>query len=137
MPIRTATPYLVLQGRARQAIEHYRHALGAELESLQHFGDVDRSCPEARRDWVMHAALRLGEATVMLSDGPGEGPVPTSGAVSVALHLDDQTLARTSFARLADGGTVVQPLFDAPWGTLFGVVIDRFGVAWMFDCAKR
>ncbi len=37
---------------------------------------------------VMHAMLRIGEAVVMLSDGPGDAPAE-SGKVSVALDLTD------------------------------------------------
>jgi len=25
-------------------------------------------------------------------------------------------------------------LFAAPWGALFGVVEDEFGISWMFNC---
>jgi PhnB protein len=137
MTIRAATPYLILNGRAEAAIELYRSALGANLEGLQRFGDVMGSCPEARRQNVMHASLRVGDAILMLSDGPGEGPIARAGAVSVALDLDDADQMRRAFDALAAQGTVVERIFDAPWGALFGVVQDQFGVSWMLNCAKQ
>ncbi|MFO7181490.1 MAG: VOC family protein [Pseudomonadota bacterium] len=136
MTLKTATPYLILGGRAEQAIALYREALGATVETLQRFGDVDGSCPEARRHHVMHAALRAGNALLLMSDGPGEGPPPSFGAVCVALDWDDADQARRSFDQLAATGHVVEPLFDAPWGALFGVVRDAFGVVWMFNASK-
>jgi uncharacterized glyoxalase superfamily protein PhnB len=45
----------------QQAIEFYQKALGAKVEQSQTFGDVDGSCPEARRHLVMHAVLRFGK----------------------------------------------------------------------------
>src|SRR5690606_6918994 len=81
--IRTATPYLILNGHAERAIALYERALGAKKEAFQRFGDVDGSCPEAQKSHVMHAALRVGEALLMLSDGPGEGPVGDSGNVCI------------------------------------------------------
>jgi|SRR5690606_17137094 len=136
MTLNAATPYLILGGRAEQAIALYREAFGATVEALQRFGDVDRSCPEAQRHLIMHAALRAGKALFFMSDGPGEGPKASDGAVSVALDWDDTDEARRSFDRLAASGQVVQPLIDTPWGALFGVVRDELGVAWMFNARK-
>lgn len=133
MTIKAATPYLILNGRAPQAVEFYQRALGAKVEALQRFGDVDQSCPEAMRNNVMHAELRVGSALLMLSDGPGSGPVPQGGAVNVALDFDDVAEARRCFDALAAGGTVVQPIIDAPWGGIFGALADSFGVNWMFS----
>ncbi|HEY8551355.1 MAG TPA: VOC family protein [Vicinamibacterales bacterium] len=137
MPVKSATPYLILNGKAREAISLYERALGARVENLKRFGDMDASCPEARRDNVMHAELRVGSALLMLSDGGPDGTGPAQpGPISVALELDDQQETRRIFDGLANGGKAVQPLFDSPWGTLFGVVQDRFGISWMLDCRK-
>ena len=136
MTIQSATPYFILSGRANQAIELYQQALGAKVEQRQTFGDVDGSCPEAKRHLVMHAALRFGKTLIMLSDGPGEGPIAKDGVVSVALEFDDAAEQRRVFDALAAGGSVFQDIFDAPWGALFGVVVDKFGVSWMVNCMK-
>lgn len=135
MSIRSATPYFILGGRAQEAIELYQQALGAEVDSLSRFGEVDQSCPEAMRDRVMHAMLRVGEAVIMMSDGPGEAP-ESPGKVSVALDFGDPDTARRCFDALAESGNVIEALFDAPWGALFGVVQDRFGITWMFNSVK-
>jgi PhnB protein len=136
MPILAATPYLILHGRADEAIRFYQRALGAQTAALQRFGDNNPNCPEALRNNVMHAELTVGQAKVMMSDGPGAGDLPPSGVVSVALGMTDEAEARRAFDALAEGGTVVQPLIDAPWGALFGAVTDRYGVSWMFNCEK-
>lgn len=137
MSIQSATPYFILNGKAEQAIALYQRALGARVESLQRFGDVHQSCPEAQKDRVMHAALRVGGALLMMSDGSGDGPGPDGGNVSVALDFDDPAVARRAFDALAASGTIIEPLFDAPWGALFGVVRDELGIPWMFNCATK
>ena len=137
MTIQAATPYFILNGKAERALPLYERALGATVETLQRFGDVDESCPEAMRDKVMHAELRVGSAILMMSDGPGEEPVgttPGAGNVSVAVAFDDEQEMRRAFAHLADGGTVIEAIFPAPWGALFGVVQDEMGIHWMFNC---
>jgi PhnB protein len=140
MTIQSATPYLILFGKARAAISLYERAFQAKLETLQRFGDVDQSCPAARRDFVMHAALRVGQAQIFLSDGAGEsksGTGAAGGVVSVAIELDDPAQAHAAFDVLASSGTVVERLFDAPWGALFGAVRDEFGIDWMFNCPRK
>jgi PhnB protein len=137
MTIKAATPYFILHGKADEAIEFYRTALGATPEALIRFGDMDQSCPVAQRKRVMHAALRVGQALLMLSDGSDEGEIPKGGPVSVALDLDDAVELKRTFDALAGSGTVIQPIMDAPWGGLFGVVTDRYGIAWMFNCTAK
>lgn len=141
MTIQAATPYFILNGNVERALPLYERALGATVETLQRFGDVDESCPEAMRDKVMHAELRVGSAILMMSDGPGEPPAgvtpgatPGSGNVSVAVAFDDEQQMRSAFDHLAAGGNVIEAIFPAPWGALFGVVQDEFGIHWMFNC---
>lgn len=136
MTIKAATPYFILNGRTEQAVAFYQRALGAKLETMQRFGDVNQSCPEAMKSRVMHAALRVGDALLMMSDGPNDGTPPQSGSVNVALDFDDPEQARRCFDALAANGQVVQPLFDAPWGGLFGALGDQFGIHWMFNSAS-
>jgi PhnB protein len=137
MTIQTATPYLILHGKAREAIGFYQQALGARATDVQRFGDVDKSCSEANKDNIMHAALRVGEALLMMSDGPLGGPLPEGGLVSIALDFNDESEMRKSFTALGASGSVIEPIFAAPWGALFGVVRDRFGVSWMCNCAVQ
>lgn len=137
MTIQTATPYLIFGGKARDAIALYQKTLGATVQTVRRFGDVDDSCPEAQRDLVMHAELRVGNAVILLSDGPGEGGPPSGGAVSIALDLDDPDELRRCLEALGATGKVVQPPVDTPWGALFGVAVDTFGVSWMFHAVTK
>lgn len=136
MSIQSATPYFILNGKAKQAIALYQRALGATLETLQRFGDVQQSCPDAQKDRVMHAVLRVGNALLMMSDGPTDGPRSDGGNVSVALDFNDPEATRRAFDGLAASGKIIEPIFNAPWGGLFGVVQDELGIPWMFNCAK-
>ena len=79
MSIDSVTPYLNLRGRADEAIDLYRDALGAEIQFLERFGDAMPNCPEELKSKVMHAVLQLGKATIFLSDGaPDDAPTPAA-----------------------------------------------------------
>lgn len=135
MTIKAATPYLITHGKSERAIALYTKAFDAKVETLQRFGDVMGSCPEALKMRVMHAVLRLGDAVVMMSDGPERPDAPREpGPVCVALDLDEEQ-ARRGFEVLAATGKTIEPLDRKPWGALLGVVEDELGIRWMLHCA--
>ncbi len=134
MSIKGATPYILLDGKAEQAIELYQRALGAKVHAKSRFGDMDPNMPEAMKNRIMHAELRLGDGVLMLSDGDAE---EAAGAlVNVAISFDDADEARRAFEALSSGGKVKQPIIDAPWGGIFGSLSDAFGVSWMFTTVQ-
>jgi PhnB protein len=127
-------PYLNFNGRAKEAIDFYRKALGAEVQMLMHFKD----CPEPQqgmitpenKDKVMHAALKIGDTTVFASDGRCTGSSNFQG-ISLSLQAKDEAEADRLFGALADGGQVQMPLAKTFFSPSFGMLADRFGVNWM------
>lgn len=83
---------------------------------------------------VMHASLRIGDTTVMASDGTCSGR-PSFQGFSLSLSVPDETEADRLFAALAAGGQVQMPLTKTFWSPRFGMLADRFGVAWMINVA--
>lgn len=134
MGISSITPYLNYDGDAAAAIEHYREALGAEVEEVNHFREMPEQPfgPEAA-DRIMHASLRLGAARVMLSDVPPKMTPPRGGNAHVAVAFDDVDEMMRAYHKLAETGEVMMELHDSFWGPKFGMVTDRFGVRWMLN----
>lgn len=134
-------PYLTFDGRCEEAIEFYRTALGAEVLSLMRFKDAPAGSPgegcagqAPAGDKIMHSALRIGESTVLASDGLGLGQ-PSFQGFSLALSPRDAAEAARLFAALAEGGQVRMPLTETFFAHRFGEVADRFGVAWLIFVA--
>ena len=110
-------PYVYFQGRCEEALEFYRDAIGAAV--VARFGDK-----------VGHAVLRIGDTTVLASDGEGAGQSDFSG-FSLSLTVSDDAEAERLFAALSDGGRVQVPMAPTPFASRLGLVADRFGVPWM------
>lgn len=128
-------PYLCFEGRTEEAIEFYKQALGARVEMLMRHKDNPEpppagTCAPQSGDKVMHAALRIGEAGFMASDGGVSGK-PNFQGFSLSLDARDEVHAREMFAALSDGGEVRMPLGRTFFSPAFGMVADRFGVSWM------
>ncbi|MGH8501897.1 MAG: VOC family protein [Gammaproteobacteria bacterium] len=134
-------PYLFFNGRCEEAVEFYRSALGAEVTTLMRFKDspepAQQNCPGGPPppgDKVMHAEFRIGDTTVMASDGMCQGQ-PSFQGFSLALTAPNEAEADRLFGSLGDDGQVQMPLTKTFFSPRFGMVADRFGVSWMIVVA--
>ncbi|MDJ1160087.1 VOC family protein [Chelatococcus sp. SYSU_G07232] len=128
-------PYLFFDGRCAEAVEFYRNALGAEVTMLMRNKEAPEApppgmLPPGSEDKIMHASLRIGETTVMASDGRCTGQ-PSFQGFSLSISVPNEAEADRVFAALADGGQVQMPLGKTFFSPRFGMVADRFGVSWM------
>ncbi len=132
-------PYLFFDGRCEEAVEFYRTALGAEVTMLMRFKDSPEPpqpgmVPRGSEDKVMHTSFRVGDTTVLASDGRCLGQ-PSFQGFSLSLTVPKEDEAERLFAALADGGQVQMPLAKTFFSPRFGMVADRFGVLWMIIVA--
>ena len=131
-------PYLFFDGRAEEALEFYRAKLGAEVLMLMRFKESPEPMPgnAPPGDKVMHSSFRIGDTTVMASDGNCTGR-PAFQGFSLTISAPDEASAKRFFDALADGGQVQMPLGKTFFAPAFGMVADRFGVSWMVIADAR
>ena len=128
--------YLNFAGTAREAMEFYRSVFGGTL-NISTYKDYQASQDPNEDDKIMHAMLEADNGiSFMAADIPSGMPQP-QGTTSLALSGDDEAELTAYFEKLADGGTIREPLLTAPWGDTFGMVTDRFGVEWMVNIAGK
>ena len=127
----TVTPGLCIRG-ADRALEFYQKAFGAQV--------VERANgPDGR---IMHAAIKIGDSVVFLSDefpempGACRAPETLKGATGgLYLYLPDVDAA---FERVVKAGAkVLMPVADMFWGDRFGQVQDPFGHIWSLATHKE
>jgi PhnB protein len=126
-------PYLFFAGRSDEAIAFYRTALKAEVVMRMTYKESPEKSqmplPPGWEEKVMHANIKIGSTSMMLSDGCGEAQ--KFEGFSLALTLDDEAEAKRAFDALAAGGAVDMPLTKTFFAKAFGMVRDRFNVNWM------
>jgi uncharacterized glyoxalase superfamily protein PhnB len=116
------TPHLVCAGAAK-ALDFYQKAFGAT--------EVGRlPGPDGR---LMHAAMKIGDSTVMLADEMPEwgslGPKALKGSpVTIHIYVEDvdALVARAEKA----GAKVTMPVAEQFWGDRYGKLEDPFGHHW-------
>jgi PhnB protein len=136
---RVIQPYLFFNGRCEEAVEFYRKTLGAEVEMMMRFKESPEPhepgmVPPGFENKIMHSTFRVGQTTIMASDGCEAGQ-PKFDGFSLALTVPNEADADRVFNALADGGQVKLPLTKTFWSPRFGMLEDRFGVGWMISVA--
>lgn len=132
-------PYLFFEGRCEEAIEFYKQAVGAEVLMLMRNKDAPEPpqpgmVPPGSENKVLHASFRVGNSTVLASDGSCQGK-PSFQGFSLSLTVPSEAEADRLFHALSVGGQVQMPLTKTFFSPRFGMLTDRFGVGWMIYVA--
>lgn len=122
--------YLIVPN-SEEAIAFYERALGAVAVARMKGPDGQST---------MHAAIRVGDSTLMLTDENPEWDAKsatTLGGSPVSMHLYSED-ADAMFDRAVEAGCeVLAPMMDAFWGDRYGKVKDPFGLQWGFATQKE
>lgn len=139
-PTTGVTPHLTIpDGRAREALDFYKRAFGAEEAMAPMLAGDMPLAGEGRPDMagdprIMHAHLRLNGGSLMLNDAFPEfvpekdrdrGP-PAWTTLHLQVTDADSVWERATGA----GATVTMPLADQFWGDRYGQIKDPFGFTW-------
>jgi PhnB protein len=127
--LQPVTPHLVCAGAA-DAIDFYKNAFDA-VEMMRLPGKDGR---------LMHAAIQIGGASVMLVD-----EMPEWGALSpkslkgtpVTIHLYVEDVDAFVDRAVKAGATLKMPVADMFWGDRYGVIVDPFGHSWSVATHQR
>ena len=135
--------YLNFPRTTEKAFEFYRSVFGTQFDGpISRMGEAPPTpgqppLSEADQNLVLHVALPILAGHVLMgTDAPESMGFTVSHGNAVSINLEPDTRAETKklFDALAQGGKGEMPLQDMFWGALFGSLVDRFGVRWMFNC---
>lgn len=126
------TPFIMLDGNAKEAIEFYEQSLDAKVLSKQTFGEMPQNpefpLPEDVKERVTHSLLKVGESELMIADiFPGQ-PHQKGSQVSICITTNDAEASKRIYEALQQDGQVNMPLQETFFSPAFGVVQDKFGV---------
>jgi PhnB protein len=131
--MKALSAYLNFDGDACDAMTFYQKCLDADL-FLQTFRDAKVPAPKGAENRVVHARLQKGSAVLMASDTLPGMEYKRGNNFSVSIECGSIMEIETLFKAFSDGGKVTMPLQDTFWGARFGMITDKFGVSWMFNC---
>jgi len=131
-------PYLTFAGNAREALNFYQECFGGELHIME-VRDVpeNEQCPGGQANEVMHGTLSNGTFLLMASDMLNGQPLSPGNDITLSLNFTAEEDIRNTYAKLSEGGRVIDELKVQFWGALFAVVQDKFGKVWMLNCEQQ
>ncbi|HVA28122.1 MAG TPA: VOC family protein [Candidatus Baltobacteraceae bacterium] len=123
-------PFIYFYGRAEEALAFYKSVLGGDYTIVQR--NVANDDPRLDPSFVgkiSYATLTAPGISFAASDGGGPKHIdPDEGNIILSLRVPED--AQRVFAALGDGGHVIVPFGDVPWGGKFGHLRDRFQTDW-------
>ncbi|MCH1638569.1 VOC family protein [Paenibacillus timonensis] len=130
--------YLYFDGNCREAVDFYAQAFGVERPQILTFGEAhsaepDYTLPEAAKDRVMHANLKVSGSNLMFSDVFPGSPYTVGTNISLALVSPNREEITAAFERLKEGGTVQMELQETFWSPCYGNVKDKYGIEWQLS----
>ncbi|MCF3139286.1 VOC family protein [Paenarthrobacter sp. AR 02] len=127
--------YVLFPGTAREALGFYAEIFGGEL-TLHSYQDFSRT--DGPADAIAHGVLSGVVALAGADAAAGEESVRIEGAMLSLLGAAEPAVLHEWFDKLADGGRIVDPLAQKPWGASDGQVVDRHGLHWLlgYEAAK-
>jgi len=129
------TPYIHYVDNAAEALEFYKGIFGGEAK-ISKFGEFGTPDTDPSHDLIMHADFEFAGMRLFLSDSLPMGGVKQGGEnIELALSgsAEDEAELRKYFDALAVGGKIKEPFEKAPWGAMFGMLVDKYGVQWMVN----
>lgn len=128
-------PYLFFDGTCEAALGFYATVFGGETTALMRYEGTpmaEEMPPDARKN-VMHANFKSPTVSFMASDSNVASECSGS-RIALSLSSSDVAEGQRVFDALAAGGSVTMPFGKTFWGAIFGLLTDRYGIAWMVNC---
>lgn len=131
-----AIAYLSFNGNCADAMRFYEKALHGKLEVLMSGAEspMAEHIPKEFAHRILHARLALaGGGLLYAGDCPAH--LPYEGIKGVSMTVDYPTVAEAEqvFNALAEGGQVTMPVQPAFWAKSWGMLVDKFGTAWIVN----
>ena len=122
-------PSIHFSGNCNEAIEFYTQTVGAKVCAIYYAKDAPADFGAGLApNFVMHSEVDFFGTKLSLTDG-NEAP-PASDSYTFMIMLKSAQEVTEVFHKLADGGTISEPLAPQFWADLYGSLTDRFGVNW-------
>lgn len=136
MPVKI-NPYLSFNGLCREAMHFYKECFGGDL-TFQTYAEIMGHQGSGKADeHIMHSMLKNDNLILMGTDMTSQEGFIQGNDMSIAMDFDSELSLRTCYAKLSDGGQIIDELGISPWGDLFGVVRDKYGKIWMMNHAIK
>jgi predicted 3-demethylubiquinone-9 3-methyltransferase (glyoxalase superfamily) len=123
-----ATPFLMFQGQAQQALALYRQAFPDYEELL-----LQEHAEGSQAGQIAMARILIGGQEIMLYDSPPVHDFTFTPSTSIFVDCDGEGQLRRLAEVLGEGGKALMAIDNYGFSRLFTWIADRFGVSWQLN----
>lgn len=123
--MKSATPFLMFQGQANEAIEQYKQWFpDLEVVSLAYMDNSQQ---------VAMAFLHLKGLKLLVNDSAIQHEFTFTPSTSVFIECDSEEEINRFVAQMLEGGQALMPLNHYGFSKQFAWIQDRFGMSWQLS----
>ncbi|WP_077617212.1 VOC family protein [Bacillus sinesaloumensis] len=125
-----ATPYLMFNGNAKEALEYYKELFEGEILDIQTYADAGYESEDWGKERLIHGKFKKNEFLLMVSDGSPSQTVTIGTNVSLVIDFNTEDEIIRVFTVLKEKGAVLMELQDTFWGAKYAKIKDPYGIIW-------
>ena len=134
-------PFILMSGKAKEAIEYYQEALDAKVTFKQTLGegpqDVVVQFKENELDLISHSVLKIGETDIFIADIIPELSFQQGNQISICITTNDISKAKQFYEKLNEDGKIIIELNEVHFSPAYGMVTDKFGVTFQIFTTRK
>jgi PhnB protein len=134
------TPFILMNGRANEAIQFYQEVLNAQVLFKQTIGEGPKEdaskFKENELDYIAHSVLKIGDSTLMIADIIPALPFNKGNHISICITCNEVSKTKELYEKLKENGEVNLELDKLHFSPAYGIVTDQFGVTFQIFTAR-
>lgn len=129
-----AIPYISFNGKCEEAVTFYQSIIGGTI-SIMKYNDLPASeempVSNTWQDKIMHSTLTFEDGNVIyFSDTWEQSPVKFGNYSTIHLVVTSAKDVYDFVEKLAEGGEITMPADRTFWNSVYGSLVDKFGISW-------
>ncbi|MEH7224917.1 VOC family protein [Bacillus sp. JJ1566] len=132
-----ATPYLMFNGNAKEALEYYKEIFDGEILDVQTYAKAGYENQDWANDRLIHGKFKKNGFLIMVSDDSPDHTVTFGNNISLVIEFENEEEITKTYNALKEKGTVLMELQDTFWGARYAKVKDQFGIIWDLNFEKQ
>jgi len=129
--------YINFNGNCSEALDFYADVFKADKSQIMRWKDAPADpnfeLPEAAKNLIMHAYLKIGGGEIMFADVPPNMSVVIGENISLLVSSSSVEEIKSYFHKIKNGGAIIMDLQETFWTKCYGSVRDKFGITWQFS----
>lgn len=126
-------PYILFNGRCREALEHYQFIFNCPVKMIQTYGDYVpeglKTPPPDLDRWIIHAEMDICGATVWFADEAAD-PVRIGNNIRLTVTVPTKDEAQEIYDRFSGTSQIILPPTETFYSAFHAEISDKYGIGW-------